>query len=155
MACNLFSTPLFPDEILRNANLRTPLIQLISSSFLDDSHNNVRVAASSLLFNLALANRRSRESDTKPTLSEGDEVELAASAVEAIAQEDKSIEALQGMLSALGHLVYGTALDGELADLLRALDAQGTISAKRKAFPGEKLIGEVADELLGKGLRRP
>ncbi|GJN85691.1 thioredoxin [Purpureocillium lilacinum] len=154
MACNLFSTPLFPDEILRNANLRTPLIQLISSSFLDDSHNNVRVAASSLLFNLALANRRSRESDTKPTLPEGDEVELAASVVEAIAQEDKSIEALQGMLSALGHLVYGTALDGELADLLRALDAQGTILAKRKAFPGEKLIGEVADELLGKGLRR-
>lgn len=38
--------------------------------------------------------------------------------------------------------------------LLRALDAQGTISAKRKVFPDEKLVREVADELIGKGLLR-
>ncbi|PNY27750.1 Desumoylating isopeptidase 1 [Tolypocladium capitatum] len=155
LGCNLFSTPLFPDEILRHTALRTPIIQLISSSFLDDSHNNVRVAASSLLFNLALADRRSRGKDSKANLPEGDQVELAASVVEAIGQEEESVEALQGMLSALGHLVYGTDQKGELADLLRALDAQGTISAKRKNFPKEKLVAEVADELLGKGLGRP
>lgn len=155
LGCNLFSSPLFPEEMLRNTALRTPIIQLISSSFLDDSHNNVRVAASSLLFNLALADRQSRDKDPKANLPEGDQVELAASVVEAIGQEEKSVEALQGMLSALGHLVYGTDLEGELADLLRALDAQGTISAKRKTFPKEKLVAEVADELLGKGLGRP
>ncbi|KND93779.1 Desumoylating isopeptidase 1 [Tolypocladium ophioglossoides CBS 100239] len=155
LGCNLFSTPLFPDEILRNTALRTPIIQLISSSFLDNGHSNVRVAASSLLFNLALADRQSRGKDSKANLPDGDQVELAASVVEAIVQEEKSVEALQGMLSALGHLVYGTDLDGELADLMRALDAQGTISAKRKTFPTEKLVAEVADELLGKGLRRP
>ncbi|KMQ81768.1 pul domain-containing protein, partial [Lasius niger] len=133
-----------------------PMIQLIASSFPDDSHNNVRVAASSLLFNLALANRQLRAKDSsKAHLPDGDQVELAASAVEAVGQEEKSAEALRGMLSALGHLVYGTDLDGELADLLRALDAQGTIAAKRKIFPNEKLVSEVADELLGKGLARP
>lgn len=58
------------------------------------------------------------------------------------------------MLSGLGHLVYHTALDGELADLLRALDAEGTILAKKKIFPNEKLIVEVGGELLGKGLRK-
>ncbi|KAI9149420.1 Desumoylating isopeptidase 1 [Paramyrothecium foliicola] len=155
LACNLFSSPLFPHEILRYSGLRTPIIQLISSSFLDESHNNVRVAASSLLFNLALANRQARGKDAAMLLPEDDQVELAASVVEAIGQEEKSSEALQGMLSGLGHLVYGTELDGGLADLLRALDAQGTVAAKKAQFPNEKLVTEVGIELLGKGLRRP
>lgn len=155
MACNLFSTPLFGDEIMRNTGLRVPIIQLISSSFLDESHSNVRVAASSLLFNVALADRESRRKDPQRGLPEEDKVELAASVVEAIAQEENSTEALQGMLSALGHLVYCTQLDGELADLLRALDAEGTIASKKKSFPSEKLVAEVGSELIGKGLRNP
>lgn len=153
MACNFFSTPLFLDEILQHDHLRGPITRLISTSFLDDSHSNTRVAASSLLFNIALADRRSRLGEAKPSLPEDDLVELAASVVEAISQEETSPEALQGMLSALGHLVYYTNLDGELADLLRALDAEGTVLAKKKTFPNEALIAEVGSELLGKGLK--
>ncbi|KAH6611329.1 hypothetical protein Trco_001349 [Trichoderma cornu-damae] len=153
MACNFFSTPLFPDEILRSEHLRGPITRLISTSFLDDGHSNTRVAASSLLFNVALADGKSRLGKAKPSLPDEDLVELAASVVEAIAQEETSPEALEGMLSALGHLVYRTSLDGELADLLRALDAQGTVLAKKKAFPNEKLIAEVGNELLAKGLK--
>jgi thiol-disulfide isomerase/thioredoxin len=155
MACNLFSTPLFAPEILRSGGLLPPITQLISSSFLDESHNNVRVAASSLLFNLALANRKASKDGSKSTLPEADQVELAASLVEAIGQEERSVEALQGMLSALGHLFYEADLNGELADLLRALDAEGTIVSKKKMFPNERLIAEVGSELLGKGLRKP
>ncbi|KAG6027313.1 hypothetical protein E4U19_002086 [Claviceps sp. Clav32 group G5] len=155
MACNMFSSPLFEHEVLSSTALRTAFVRLVSSSFLDGVHNNVRVAASSLLFNISLAHRRARTDSNKASLREEDQVELAAALVEAISQETKSTEALQGMLSALGHLVYGASLDGELADLLRALDAQSTISSKKKHFPNEKLIAEVADELLGKGLRRP
>lgn len=155
MACNLFSTPLFAEEMMASAALRTPVTRLISSCFLDDSHNNVRVAASSLLFNLALAHRRTRGPESSVGLPEGDQVELAASVVEAISQEEKSVEALRGMLSALGHLAYGLDLGGELADLLRTMDARGTVSAKRKLFPAESLVSEVGDELLGKGLARP
>ncbi|KAL7795433.1 DUF862 domain-containing protein [Trichoderma ceciliae] len=153
MACNFFSTSLFPDEILRNEHLRGPITRLISTSFLDDGHSNTRVAASSLLFNIALADRKSRLGEAKPSLPDEDLIELAASVVEAIAQEETSPEALQGMLSALGHLVYYTSLHGELADLLRALDAEGTVLAKEKAFPNEALIAEVGNELLGKGLK--
>ncbi|KFA77714.1 hypothetical protein S40288_00466 [Stachybotrys chartarum IBT 40288] len=155
MSCNLFSSPLFPREILRASGLRRPLIQLVSSSFLDDNHNNIRVAASSLLYNLALQHRQSRAKDSHIGLPDEDQVELGASVVEAISQEEKSSDALQGMLSALGHLVYGVDLGGELADLLRALDAGGTILSKKKLFPSEKLIAEVGTELLGKGLKRP
>ncbi|KAG6038517.1 hypothetical protein E4U41_004134 [Claviceps citrina] len=155
VACNMFSSPLFDQEVLSSTALRTVLVRLVSTSFLDEVHHNVRVASSSLLFNIALANRRARAGSAKPCLTEEEEVELAAALVEAISQEDKSIEALQGMLSALGHLVFGASLDGELADLLRALDARGTIDSKKKQFPNEKLIAEVAGELLDKGFRRP
>ncbi|KAJ4136123.1 hypothetical protein NW768_003731 [Fusarium equiseti] len=154
MTCNFFSTPLFPDEIMRDSSLRAAIILLVSSSFLDESHNNVRVAASSLLFNMSLVNRKARK-DSKPTLSGDDELELAASVVEAISLEEKSSEALHGMLLALGHLVYGTKLDGELPDLLQAVGAQDSILAKKSKFPDEKLVTEVGTELLGKGLRKP
>jgi desumoylating isopeptidase 1 len=167
MACNLFSTPLFPEQILSQPKLRAPIIQLISTSFLDDSHNNVRVAASSLLFNLASANnllRRRRQQQQQQQqqqqhqdeslLPEADQVELAASVLEAISQEDKSKEALHGMLLALGYLAYCMPLEGELVDLLRSMDAQSTIMAKKKQFPDEELVMELGSELLDKGLRK-
>ena len=154
LGCNLFSSPLFPHEILRADDLRALIIQLVSSSFLDESHNNVRVAAASLLYNLALANRKARQ-ENKPNLPDADQIELGASVVEAIDQEKESAEALQGMLSALGHLFYGSDVEGELADLLRALDAEDTVLAKKSMFKNEKLIIEVGHELLGEGLRKP
>ncbi|KAI0595654.1 hypothetical protein F4775DRAFT_595098 [Biscogniauxia sp. FL1348] len=152
MACNLFSSPLYPDQILGQAVLRTPITQLISTSFLDDSHNNIRVAAASLLFNVASANshRRDRSGDMLP---EEDQIELAASILEAITQEESSNEALHGMLLALGLLAYCMPMEGDLIDLLRTMDAQGTIVAKKKQFPDEPLINEVGNELLGKGLQ--
>lgn len=154
MMCNMFSTPLFMSAFLGDDILRQNVTALISSSFLDDNHINTRVAASSLLFNVSLCQRRSRLNKSQG-LPEAEEVELAASVVEAIDQEKESPEALHGMLLALGNLVYGSDLEGELADLLRALAAEDTISAKKKAFAKEPLIQEVGSELLGKGLRKP
>ncbi|KAI0167801.1 PUL domain-containing protein [Pestalotiopsis sp. NC0098] len=156
MACNLFSSPLYPEQILSQPTLRDPIIQLVSTSFLDDSHNNIRVAASSLLFNIATTvsqQRRTGASDT--SLPESDQVELAASVLEAITQETSSSEALHGMLLALGHLVYCAPVDSELVDLLRTMDAKDTILAKSKDFPKEDLVKEVGGELLGKGLKQP
>ncbi len=153
MACNLFSSPLYASEMLGTENIREAVVQLLSSSFLDDSHDNVRVAAASLLYNLSLANSARRREGSSVVLPEGDEVELAASAVEAISQEERSREALEGMLLALGYLVYRLPLDGELADLLRTMDAADTIRAKEKHFKGMALIAEVGSELLEKGLR--
>ncbi|KAI1753472.1 DUF862-domain-containing protein [Xylaria castorea] len=153
MACNLFSSPLFPDQILRQAPLRTAVTQLISNSFLDDSHSNVRVAAASLLYNVARENSHRRR-QSKDTLPEEDQVELAASVLEAITQEESSTEALHGMLLALGLLAYCMPVDGELIDLLRTMDAQGAILAKKNNFADEPLITEIGTELLGKGLVR-
>ncbi|KAI1853410.1 hypothetical protein JX265_012701 [Neoarthrinium moseri] len=152
MACNVFTSPLYPEQILAHSVLRDPVIQLVSTSFLDDSHNNVRVAAASLLFNIAVSNNKTR--DSSEYLPESDQVELAASVLEAITQESSSSEALQGMLLALGYLVYRVPMESELVDLLRTMDAQDTVLAKAKDFPKEDLVKEVGSELLAKGLRR-
>lgn len=153
--CNMFSTPLLANVVFGDPKIRRELTTLVSSSFLDDSHTNTRVAASSLLFNLAVQNRKRRREKNEARFSSEEEVELAASLVEAITQETESAEALHGMLLSLGHLMFGIELTGELADLLRALDAKDIVMGKEKAFPDEKLVQEVGDELLDKGLVRP
>jgi len=157
MACNLFSSGLYAEQVLVHDPLRTAVTQLISTSFLDDSHSNVRVGAASLLFNVALANSRRRQDGPDDGLPEGDEVELAASVLEAISQEEASTEALEGMLLALGLLAYRLPLDGDLAALLRTMDAEDLVlkKGKVKAFEGMNLMKEVGGELLGKGLRKP
>ncbi|KAI0023536.1 P-loop containing nucleoside triphosphate hydrolase protein [Xylariomycetidae sp. FL0641] len=141
MACNLFSSPLYPNQILDQATLRTPITQLISTSFLDDSHNNVRVSAASLLYNVAAANSRKR-AQSGDALPEEDQIELAASVLEAISQEDESNEALHGMLLALGLLAYRMSMEGELIDLLRTMDASSTVLGKKGKFPNEPLVTE-------------
>lgn len=156
MACNLFSSPLYPDQILAHDRLRGSVTRLISSSFLDEGHASVRVAAASLLFNVALANSRRRRREgpgAEDALPEGEQVELAASALEAITREEGSAEALEGMLLALGYLAYRLPLEGELAELLRAMDAGDLVLGKEKGFPGVALVREVGGELLGKGLK--
>ncbi|KAJ4407283.1 hypothetical protein N0V82_009952 [Gnomoniopsis sp. IMI 355080] len=155
LACNLFSSPLYPSEILTHAPLRTAITTLISSSFLDSSHSQVRVAAASLLFNVALANSAKRRAEQADALPEADQIELAASLLEAISQENESLEALRGMLLALGYLAYLAPMDGELVDLLRTMEAGETVRAKKSAFKELGLVDEVGAVLLGKGLSRP
>ena len=152
MACNLFSSPLYPIHILTCPTLTKPIVQLIATSFLDDKHNNVRVAAASLSFNIAAASSKLRTEEHLESLPEGDQVELAASLLEAINQEEESAEALKGFLLAFGYLVYCTPKDGELVDLLKTMDAQGTVLAKKKLFPGDGLVKDVGEILLGRGL---
>ncbi|KAL2179144.1 uncharacterized protein P884DRAFT_276212 [Thermothelomyces heterothallicus CBS 202.75] len=157
LACNLFTSPLYPAQVLAHAPLRAAVTQLLSSSFLDDAHANTRVAAASLLYDVALANSRRRRDGPGDLLPEDEQVELAASVLEAIAQEEGSRDAFEGMLRALGWLAYCLPPDGEVADLLRAMDAGGLVLKKgEKGQIGEGLglVREVGEVLLGKGLEQ-
>ncbi|KAL8333102.1 hypothetical protein RB593_003036 [Gaeumannomyces tritici] len=163
-ACDLFSSTLYWGPILSHAGLRSQVVRLISSSFLDEAHTSVRVAAASVLFNVAVVNGAGRRGGGRQgpgsgdPLSDDDQVELAASVVEAISREGESREALEGMLLALGHLLYRLPPDSELADLVAALDAKGTVLAKKAKFKGMSLIDEIGSELLGnvaKGFKSP
>ena len=151
-ACNLFSSPLYPQHILSCPTLTAPIVELITTSLLDDKHHNVRVAAASLSFNIAAASSKIREEEHREGLPEGDQVELAASLLESIGAEEESAEALKGFLLAFGYLVYCAPKDGELVDLLKSMDAQSTVLGKSKLFSKEPLVNEVGKELLGKGL---
>lgn len=154
LACNLFSSPLYPHQLVSTSSpLRETCLRLATNSLLD-SHNNLRVVASSFAYNFAAFNHNSRFDGKPDPLSEEDQVELAASLLEAISQEEQSPEALRGFLFALGLLIYEAPLDGALVDLCRAMGVSETIAAKAQidAVKNEPLLKEVGEELFGKGL---
>ncbi|KAJ5587194.1 uncharacterized protein N7459_002959 [Penicillium hispanicum] len=153
LACNLFSTPLYPDQLASSARLRETCLRLATNSLLD-SHANLRVVAASFAYNLAAFNHNARFDGKADPLAEEDQVELAASLLEAVSREEQSVEAFHGLLFALGLLVYEAPLDGSLVDLCRAMGVAETIAAKARneVLKKEPLLKDVGGELFVKGL---
>lgn len=153
LLCNLFTTQLYPDQLLLHETLRETCINFATTCLLD-SHGNLRVAAASFVYNLAALNHNERLQDHPDKLTEATQVELVASLLEAIRNETESIDNLRGLLLALGLLVYCAPLHGEVLDLCQVMEAGKTVQEKAKieAFTEEKLIKEIGEELLGKGL---
>jgi hypothetical protein len=149
LACNLFSSHLYVPHIMKCEVIKQPLLELITTSLLDEDHPHVRVAVASLVLNIAAANNKIRLEAGREDLPETDQTELAAALLQALSTEEKSAESLRGLLLALGQLTFCAPLDSELLDLLKAMDAQGTVLAKKEFFPDEPLIGEVGKVLLG------
>lgn len=140
LACNLFISPLYVKELMRQESaLSASLVQLISSSLLDASHPTTRVAAASLAFNIAGANYRIRREQTREGMRESQQVELAASLLETVLAEENA-DAAKAALLALGHLFYYAPQDGEVTDLAGALDARTTLK-------GSKLHAQLAGEV--------
>jgi thiol-disulfide isomerase/thioredoxin len=152
VACNLFASPLASHVILAKDDVVKELIILLTSSLLDETHNNVRIAAASLAFNVAAANHRSRMEKDSDLLSNNDQIELVASILEALGREEESKEAVKGLVLALGLLVYCAPLEGELPDLCRAMEARSTVESKLALSGDDTILKEIAEELLGKGL---
>ncbi|KXG47728.1 uncharacterized protein PGRI_015980 [Penicillium griseofulvum] len=153
LACNLFSTPLYPEQLTSSSSpLRETCLRLATNSLLD-SQTSLRVVAASFAYNLASFNHNSRINGNPDPLSEEDQVELTASLLEAVSRENESVESLHGLLFALGLLVYEAPMDGSLIDLCRAMSVAETISGKTKvqAVQKEPLLKEIG-ELFTKGL---
>ncbi|KKK27332.1 hypothetical protein ARAM_000431 [Aspergillus rambellii] len=164
LGCNLFNSPLCLDHLSLphapytngsdgSAHLRSTLLALTTASLLD-THTNLRVVAASLAYNLAAFNHNARiqEPPEPEPLTEESQVELTASLVEAIDQEQDSPEALHGLLFALGLIVYEAPPDGTVLDLCKAMGVAETVKAKGgvEKFKGEQgLVKEVGGELLG------
>ncbi|MCJ1309730.1 hypothetical protein MMC25_003391 [Agyrium rufum] len=145
MCCNLFTSSLYPPQLVGDPALASPVISLVSSSLLDAEHAPVRVSAASLAFNLAAMNHRSRLEDKGEVLDEGLQVELVAGLLEAMGRDgEDSKEALKGMVLALGLLAYECPKDGEVKDLLSAMDAKGVLKGKKEVLSADKtLLAEV------------
>ena len=144
MACNLFTSRLFPPKLLADCALSTPLIQLVTSSLLDSEHPPVRVAAASLAFNIAAANHVRRIAEQEDLLPESGQVELMASVLEAMGKERGSKDGLRGLFLAAGLLKYAAPKDGELSDLCEAVGAGEIVAEAKGAFAD---LSELAKEV--------
>ena len=153
VACNLFASSLASHGVLAKPALVKELITLVTSSLLDESHNNVRIAAASLAFNISAANHRPRLEKDLELLGDGDQVELVASILEALGREGESKDAVKGLTLALGILVYCAPQEGELLDLCRAMEAAETVKTKLSLGDDDPTLKEIADVLLTKGLQ--
>ncbi|EON69595.1 hypothetical protein W97_08855 [Coniosporium apollinis CBS 100218] len=153
LSCNLFASPLFRKFLLADAEVSELLTTLVASSLLDSQHVNVRVAAMSLALNLASAAHRVRMEEKREALPESAAVELVASVLEALAVEQESKEVVRGLVLALGFLVYMAPEGGEVLDLCKVMDAEGTVRGKEGLSGGDAVVKEVGREMLGKGLR--
>ena len=134
MACNLFTTPLFPPKLLSEERLSTSLLHLVTSSLLDTEHAPVRVSAASLAFNIAATNHQRRLAEHDDLLSEDMQVELVASLLEAIGRERESMEGMRGLLLAVGLLRYKAPKGGEVDDLCAAVGAKDILTEAKGAF---------------------
>ena len=144
LACNLFTSALFPPKLLAKPALSTPLIQLATSSLLDTSHASIGVAAASLAYNIASFNGRQRLSENKDLLPESAQVELMAGLLEAFHKDIQSKDELRGLLLAVGLLAYAAPKGGELTDLCSALEAKDAVSRVKRLFDElDGLAGEV------------
>lgn len=131
LACNLFTSPILAHQLLQNAELCTPLLQLITSSLLDTAHPPVRVAAASLAFNMAAVNHVRRLDEQEDLLAESSQLELMASLLETLSNESESKDSIRGLLTAVGLLAYAAPRDGELVEVCQALGAKETVAGKR------------------------
>lgn len=145
MACNLFTSPLFSSQLLSKPSLATPLIHLVASSLLDTSHSQIRVAASSLAFNIAARNHIQRLDGKEDLLAEDTQVELLASLIEAVGKEKESKEGMKGLLLTIGLLAYAAPMGGEVRDVCELLEAKGVVEGKKGVERDtEGLVKEVA-----------
>lgn len=144
MACNLFTSQLFPPQLLGNSAVSGPLVQLVTSSLLDTSHPPICVAAASLAYNIAAFNHLQRLDGTGDVLPEGAQVELMASLLEALGRTVETKDELRGLLLAVGLFAYSSPKDEEVADLCDALGAKAIISKVKGSFDElNALVAEV------------
>ncbi len=154
--CNLFSSPVFQDELCKP---KSKLLEMIQSSGISDcliaENANAQQAAAVLFYNLAAINHNQRVLK-KPDLiilSEDVEASLAC----AVGNECANKDSLHSFLLALGMMLYGADTGGTLWELCQAMEIQSGLEEKEKmdVFKGAKLVREVGRELLEKGATRP
>jgi len=147
LACNLFSSPLFISMVVGNGSLCQTLVQLSTQLMLDESKASVRQAAVSLGLNMIAISHRKRFEEEADPMPEAVQVELGAGILEAISHEEDP-GCLDRMLLALGLLCYSCRQDGELKELLAAMDAAGAIQNKAQWMRTQKRPDSVAQEVL-------
>ena len=134
LACNLFTSHLFIPALLKDETLSTLLLQLATTSLLDEEHHQVRVVAAQVAFNAAAFNHTLRLDHQPEVIPEAGQVELMASLLEAMRKEESSTDAMRGLYLAIGLLKYLAPVGGELTDLCEAVGAKDLVTDTKGRF---------------------
>ena len=138
LACNLFSSPLFPPHLLGDTAFSGLLIQLTTFSLLDSSHESIVGAAIILAYNISAFIHTQRQHQKDDILPEFGQVELMAALLE-VTKKPQGQEGLRGLLLSIGLLGYLAPQDGELIHLCKALDTKEIMNGVKGKF--EELDG--------------
>ncbi|KAK9455186.1 PPPDE putative peptidase domain-containing protein [Dipodascopsis uninucleata] len=143
LLCNGFNSHLLAPLLC--GELGSELCQLVVGSLLDD-HSNVRLAASSLAFNIAafgLKIRLEQSEEVNTDIS----AELAVALTECIARESESSSTLSRLMLALGMLLYriSNPSENELLEICYSLEAPELIKRVSKSSITDK---KISSELL-------
>lgn len=100
------------------------------------------------MFNLATYTQKQRSVHGQEVL-DGVTVDIVASVVEALKSETESKEVVRGLVLSLALLCYCSPIGGEVADLVKVLDAGAVVREKIKGGLGEEGLCEEVARLLG------
>ena len=155
MFCSMFASPLFMTHTLRDPKVTSALLLLLDQNLVDRDRETVRVTAATLAFNLVVVVSRQRESgDDDEVLAQGCQLQLLLAVLEAIGTEKDSSQAFSRCLWAVGLLVYCADKESEVVEYVKAAEVASTLKEKAAVFPETRgLVLEMADELIGKGLK--
>ena len=154
MFCSMFGSPLFVAHTLRSPKVSSALLLLLDQNLVDRDRDTIRVTAATLAFNLAVVVSRQRESGDDEVLAEGSQLQLLLAILEAIGTEKDSSQAFLRCLWAVGLLVYCADKESEVVEYVKAAEVASSLKAKVPIFPETRgLVLEMADELMGKGLK--
>jgi hypothetical protein len=155
LACNLFGTRVSSTLAETQSDLISVCITLTSKNLLDAEHDTARVAAAGVAFNIAATNQIVRAKNGKESMSQDGQVELAAALIEALSREEKSKDTLSGLVMALGLLVYMSPLDGDVVELLGALEVDTALETLKKKKLVEGRSETEAVGIIKASLRKP
>lgn len=150
LLCNLFTTPLIVDQLAVGAsgNLRS-MFETAAASSLLATKSNTRHLASALVYNMALFDHNQRLEGLSEKVCLSQMEALQAALIEAVINENESLEALHGLLLALGAILYCADASDSFWDLCSAMEVKEALEEKAKtdSFKGEALLREVGDLL--------
>lgn len=154
--CNLFSSPIFQEELCKPDS---KILDLLNNSSISDcliaENANAQQCAAALFYNLAAINHNERVGGRSDTITISEDIE--ASLACAIGNETSNKNTLHSFLLTLGMMLYGGDVSSGIWELCAAMDIKENLEKKEKmdVFKGEALLKEVGKELLGKGASKP
>ena len=172
LLCNLFSSPVYAPSIFSPTSpLHEPIITLTTFSLQHENPTIIHTAAA-LAFNLTVSlhnarfqTQQSPESPppNTPQLESDGQISLVAALLESLqplsqASPPASVsvagtspkDVLQALLLALGLLIYGADVEGEVLDLCKAMGAKDLVKEirKREDVTKDKTVGAVVGEVV-------